>query len=91
MNLHRTDIREAGAQPQPRFEVVKLRGGAVGVNLHASVVEIPGPAGDAGFVSRALREIAIAYALHAAGDEETATDYFCWDSGHVFLNITCLP
>jgi beta-phosphoglucomutase len=46
-------------------------GSAVGMNLHAAVVEIAGPSRHARFVRRALREIAVPDTLHPAGNQET--------------------
>jgi beta-phosphoglucomutase len=86
MNLYCADVGEARPHSQPCFKVFQLRGGAVGVNLHPAVVEIPGPTGDAYFMRRALREIAIADALYAPGDKETARA----DSRHVFLDYYVL-
>ena len=56
------------------------------MHFHPPVAEIPRPAGDARLVRRTLRKISIPDALHAAGDEETAS----LDSGHVFLDYYVL-
>jgi len=71
---------------ETRFEVLELGRLAVGVYFHAAVVKIPGPSGDTGFVRGPASEIAIADALDAAGDQETAGH----NGSHVFLEYYVL-
>jgi beta-phosphoglucomutase len=56
------------------------------MNLDAAIVQIPGPAGHAGLLRRALGKIAVTDALHSTGDEESPSAYTC----HVFLDYYVL-
>ena len=75
-------VGEARPNAEAGFEVVETLRCAVGVNLDAAIVEIPSPSGYADLVGRMLREITIADALNAAGNQKTA----CLDGAHVFLD-----
>jgi hypothetical protein len=61
----------------------ELASGTGGVDFDAPVVEIAGVPGEAKFEGGALREVAVAHALHTPADEPSfSVGWFAGGSGH---------
>ncbi len=83
MNLEAAHVGKTWALAEAGFKIFEARLCAVGVHFDAAVVQVARPTGDAGLVRRALREVAIADALHPPGNEESPRR-------HVFLEYYVL-
>ena len=81
--LDAADVAPARTVVQHAGQFREFGRGADGVDFDAPVVEIAGVPGEAKFDGRALREVAVAHALHAPADEPSLrVGWFAGGFGH---------
>ena len=70
--IHATHLAPEGAAMEVSGEFLEVGSGTDGVDFDAAVIQIPGVTGEAELGGRALGEVAIPHALHAAAHEPAA-------------------